>query len=159
MSPYGCIMRYEIISPRKPVLVVADDDPDLRSIMVQVLRTDGHDVESADCGADLLARLSRTPDPSLVVTDLKMPWLDGLEVLERAERMGLFVPGILCTAYADHAVQQRAGELHVPVLPKPIDLRALRREVESALRDVDFWREPEHDGISEIRRRARRLPV
>ncbi len=150
-------MRYDFISSRKPILV-ADDDVEVRTVMLDLLRTEGHHVEPAQHGAELLARLSQRPDAALVITDLAMPWLDGLEVLERASRMGLFVPGILCTAYADETVQSRARELDVPVLEKPLDVRTLRREVEAALRETDFWRQPEHDGISEIRPRRRPLP-
>jgi CheY-like chemotaxis protein len=99
-------MTYENMKP--PVLVIAEDDADMRAVLVDTLRADGHTVEWEPCGAGLLARLARRPDPALVVTDLQMPWLDGLEVLERAARVGLRVPGILCTGFADHDVRQRA---------------------------------------------------
>lgn len=140
----------------EPRLIVAEDDPDIRALLVEILRGDGHEVEWEDSGAGLLSRLSRDPDPTLVVTDLRMPWLDGLEVLERAARMGLQVPGILCTGYPDHDVRQRARALHVPVLPKPVDIGVLRREVTTSLCEVDFWLEPEHDGYTPIRRRSAR---
>lgn len=149
-------MTYVIESSVQPRLVVAEDDADIRALLVDILRADGHEVEWEDCGAGLLSRLSRRPDPTLVVTDLRMPWLDGLEVLERAARMGLQVPGILCTGYPDHDVRQRAHALHVPVLPKPVDLGLLREEVSTSLCELDFWLEPAHDGYTEIRRRTGR---
>src|SRR5690606_23969459 len=111
-------------------------------------------VEQEECGAGLLCRLTRGPEPALVVTDLRMPWLDGLEVLERADRMGVRVPAILCTAFAgDGSVRERARALDVAVLPKPFAPRSLRDEVDALLAEQDFWAAPEHDGYSEIRRR------
>jgi CheY-like chemotaxis protein len=143
------------VNVRQPTLVVADDDADVRAILVDALRAGGHSVEWEPCGAGLLSRLSRVPGPDLVVTDLKMPWLDGLEVLERAERMGLHVPGILCTGFFDHEVRERAERLDVPILQKPLDLARLRQAVSRGL-DEALWTEPEHDGYEPIRRRTRR---
>jgi CheY-like chemotaxis protein len=146
-------MTYENV--RQPMLLVADDDADMRAILVDALRAEGHAVEWEPCGAGLLSRLSRGPGPDLVVTDLRMPWLDGLEVLERAERMGVHVPGILCTGFFDHEVRERAVRLDVPVLRKPLDLARLRQEVSRGL-DEAPWPEPEHDGYEPIRRRTPR---
>lgn len=148
-------MTYE--NMRQPTLLVADDDADMRAILVDVLRAEGHAVEWVPCGAGLLSRLSRGPGPALVVTDLKMPWLDGLEVLERAAREGLYVPGILCTGFFTHEVRERAERLDVPVLPKPLDLAKLRQEVNRGLDEV-LLREPEHDGYEPIRPRTPRDP-
>lgn len=148
-------MLQEIIGA-KPIIVVADDDADIRELVVEVLRSEGHHVEWEGCGAGLLWRLARRPDPSLVVTDLRMPWLDGLEVIERAARMGLHVPAILCTAYAgEPSVRERARALDVPVVPKPFEPVRLRGEIDALLAEHDFWAVPEHDGYSEIRPRRR----
>lgn len=152
-------MTHEIES-RQPTIVVADDDVDVRAMIVDILRGDGHRVEWEGCGAGLLYRLSQRRDTTLVVTDLRMPWVDGLEVLERVARMGLHVPAILCTAYAhDGEVRERARALDVPVLGKPVELSALRAEVEGLLDEQDFWTSPEHDGYSEIRPRVRPLAM
>ncbi len=148
-------MVQEIIET-KSTIVVADDDADVRELVVEVLRSEGHHVEWEGCGASLLWRLARRPDPSLVVTDLRMPWLDGLEVIERAARMGSYVPAILCTAYAgEPSVRERARALDVPVVPKPCEPVRLRSEVEALLAEHDFWAVPAHDGYSEIRPRRR----
>ncbi len=147
------------IDPKPPLIVVAEDDADIRELVVDLLRQEGHAVEWHDCGAGLLGRLGRQPDPTLVVTDLRLPRLDGLEVLERAAAMGVHVPALLFTAYGrDAEVRERARQLDVPVLPKPVAPSVLRAEVESLLSEQDFWAAPEHDGYSEIRPRAVRLP-
>lgn len=64
-------------------LLVVEDDVDLRDMLSLVLAARGFQVESASNGVDALARLSRAPAPSLVLLDLRMPTLNGTELLER----------------------------------------------------------------------------
>lgn len=67
----------------KTVFVV-DDDPDLRALVVQLLRTK-YEVREAPGGAEALAALADTPAPDLFVFDVMMPGMDGIE-LARAVR-------------------------------------------------------------------------
>ena len=65
-----------------PHVLVVDDDPTVREVVVSYLRAHGHQVAECDDGAEALRRLTDAP-PDLVVLDLMLPALDGLEVCRR----------------------------------------------------------------------------
>jgi DNA-binding response OmpR family regulator len=74
------------------VIVLADDDPDLRTIYASALRGDGHEVCEACDGNEAVAIVIER-QPALLLLDLWMPHLNGYEVLERL----LFEPAIMTT--------------------------------------------------------------
>ena len=71
----------ELLVPLSVILVV-DDEPDLRFVLRRVLERAGHDVVEAGNGADALTSVRRSP-PDLVVTDVMMPVMDGVELIRR----------------------------------------------------------------------------
>jgi two-component system response regulator HydG len=104
-------------------VVVADDEASARSGLATLLGQDGFDVVLAEDGAAALARVQETA-PDLLLTDLRMPGMDGLELLRRARELdpGLIV--ILMTAHADveTAVQaMKDGAEHYLTKPLQID--------------------------------------
>jgi CheY-like chemotaxis protein len=119
-------------------VLVADDDEDLRSLVVETLRSDGYRVIEAHDGAELLDHLragladSRT-HPDVVVTDVLMPKLSGLGVLDALRRAQWNVPVILMTVMGDGSVHTLARRLGaVCVLRKPLDIDDLRTAVLNA---------------------------
>ena len=114
---------------RKRVLL-AEDDADIRSLLAWALRDDGYDVVEAEDGAQLLARLDEAggvgscdPLPDLIVSDIRMPRVSGLDVLERLQRDGVGVPVVLVTAHGDATTVRQAERLGAAaVLHKPLDL-------------------------------------
>src|SRR5579863_3289305 len=109
-------------------VLVADDDEDLRSLVVETLRADGYRVVEAHDGAELMEHLraglagSRT-NPDVVVTDVLMPKLSGLGVLDALRRAQWNVPVILMTVMGDGSVHTLARRLGaVCVLRKPLDI-------------------------------------
>jgi len=119
-------------------VLVADDDEDLRSLVVETLRADGYRVIEAHDGAELLDHLraglsdSRT-HPDVVVTDVLMPKLSGLGVLDALRRAQWNVPVILMTVMGDGSVHTLARRLGaVCVLRKPLDIDDLRTAVMNA---------------------------
>jgi CheY-like chemotaxis protein len=119
-------------------VLVADDDEDMRVLVAATLRADGYEVREACDGADLLDQLEEGLDdararPDVVVTDVMMPRLSGLGVLDALRRAQLHFPVILMTVLADesvHIVAERLGA--VGVLRKPFDLDDLRTAVVNA---------------------------
>jgi DNA-binding response OmpR family regulator len=122
-------------------IVVADDDPDLRELVGAVLRADGHRVTEVKNGEALLDHLAaalaaphRVWPPDLVITDIRMPGLSGLDVVAGLRRRSWSLPFIVITAAHDGealAAASRCGVLCV--LPKPFRVTLLSAIVRGAL--------------------------
>ncbi len=79
-------------------ILIADDDPLLRALLVHRLSTDGHEILTAEDGSEALAMI-REQQPDLIVLDALMPVMDGFEVLRRLKSGGLTdAPVIMLTA-------------------------------------------------------------
>jgi two-component system KDP operon response regulator KdpE len=114
-------------------VLVVDDDPDTRTLMTDILEEDQYAVQSCSCGEDALAALRRDKF-DLVLTDIKMPRMSGIELLLRIRRMNLDIQVILITAYAsvETAIQAVRGEAF-DYIEKPFSLSHFRRRVSEAL--------------------------
>jgi two-component system OmpR family response regulator len=119
-------------------VLVADDDEDMRALVAETLRADGYAVREARDGEELLDALEGAFDdplscPDVVVTDVMMPRLSGLGVLDALRRAQLHFPVILMTVLVDHSVDIVARRLGaVGVLRKPFDVDDLRTAVVNA---------------------------
>ena len=110
-------------------VLVVDDEPKLGRVMQEMLELDGHAVERAGGGADALARLAAAPF-DVVVTDLRMPGVDGLAVLRGARARPAPPAVVLVTAYgtAESAVEaMKAGA--ADYVTKPFSMDELRLRV------------------------------
>ena len=85
------------IAPEGLRVLVVDDEEYITDLVAVGLRFVGFEVETASDGRDAMAKLAATT-PDLVVLDISMPELDGLEVLQRMRRDGINVPVIFLTA-------------------------------------------------------------
>lgn len=121
-------------------ILVVDDEPDVAELFRQQFRRDiraGRFIMVfALSAADALERVKTIPDPSLILilSDINMPGMTGLEMLPkvRAERPG--VPVIMITAYGDPDTKRKALEGGAAgLLTKPIDFGALRSEIDTRL--------------------------
>ncbi|HEX3346441.1 MAG TPA: response regulator, partial [Polyangiaceae bacterium] len=86
-----------MLPERKQVLIV-DDEPNLRKILSAQLSRDGYDVMTAEDGEQGLALL-KEHHIDLVITDLKMPKVDGMTLLRRALELEAELPVVLITAH------------------------------------------------------------
>lgn len=118
-------------------LLVVDDTEHVRTMLVDILGLHGFDVVGqAASGSDALAR-AKEIDPDVVVMDLKMPGMDGLEAtrLIREDRPNQQV--ILYSAYVDDEVETKAREAGVLVcIPKMSGVEALAREISAVALDL-----------------------
>jgi two-component system response regulator HydG len=117
----------------KARVLVVDDEPSARAGLEKLLKQEGHDVILAEDGAQALERASERP-PDVVLTDLKMPNMDGIELLRRMREQDPNIPVIVATAFGDvnTAVQaMRAGA--EDYLTKPIDFDALLVAIDRAM--------------------------
>jgi CheY-like chemotaxis protein len=120
------------------LVLVADDDPAMRSMLGASLRRRGLEVDECRDGTELLERLEslRLGDdrPSLVVSDLRMPDVTGLDVVHWIGRWLPEVPVILITAFGDAQTHKRAKALGAAaVIDKPFDLEEFHEHVTRAL--------------------------
>jgi CheY-like chemotaxis protein len=111
--------------PPKRILIV-EDEPLVAHTLRLLLAADGHTLEIAGNGEQGLA-MFEAAQPDLVITDFKMPKMDGLELAEAIKRRSPATPVILLTAYVE-AIERRMGKVsHVDFLiGKPFSAAQLR---------------------------------
>jgi CheY-like chemotaxis protein len=102
------------------VLLVEDDD-DNRELMTEVLETAGYQVATAASGAEGLRKLSEQA-VDVVVTDVGMPGMGGLELARASKRIAPRVPVVVVTGYAEREdIMSARGREVDAVLIKPVD--------------------------------------
>jgi CheY-like chemotaxis protein len=94
----------------KPRLLVVDDDPFVLEMLVIVLEEEGYAVEAAENGGGALEAFDRHPDIGLVLTDMNMPGMDGLQLTVEIRRRNADVPILLLSAHDDGEFIRRATE-------------------------------------------------
>jgi two-component system, NtrC family, response regulator HydG len=114
-------------------ILIVDDEPDVLGFMQPLLEQKGYDVDTATSGTAALAIVAEKA-PALLITDLRMPELDGIELLARMREQNRELPGIVLTAADDVATAVRAMRAgFADYLTKPVDVGALVLAVERAL--------------------------
>lgn len=124
--PLAEIDEPEILLPRLNILVV-DDDGINRLVASELLAQDGHQVSTVDSGVAALERAGQT-DFDVVLMDLGMPGMDGLEVTRRLRTAGFTVPVIGLTAHVlpEHRAACLSAGMNA-VIHKPFQTSVLRR--------------------------------
>jgi CheY-like chemotaxis protein len=122
------------------LILVVDDEPDVEDLFRQQFRRDiraGRFVmEFAQSALDALARIGNARDVSLILilSDINMPGMSGLELLPRARAARPDVPVIMITAYGDAETKRKALENGAEaLLTKPIDFAVLRGEIDARI--------------------------
>ncbi len=114
-------------------MIVADDETLLRWALVQRLVRDGHVVTEATNGAAALSALATVLPPTVILLDLKLPDMTGLEVLEEIRRRRPDVAVVMMTAYWASEALAHARRLGVrDLLAKPLDLDRVAAVVAAA---------------------------
>ena len=105
-------------------VLVVDDEPDVRELLVEYFREAGHEVSSAADGTEAVADITRNPTKyGLVISDLQLPGIDGLGVLKAAKAANPSVAVIIVTGYASVDSAVRAVRLGAyDYLTKPFTL-------------------------------------
>ena len=120
------------------LILVVDDEPDVEELFRQQFRRDlragRFAIEFAQSAAAALENIAAAKDRSLilVLSDINMPGMSGLELLPRAKAVRPDVPIIMITAYGDAETKRKALENGAEaLLTKPIDFGTLRSEIDS----------------------------
>jgi CheY-like chemotaxis protein len=110
-------------------VLVVDDEPEVRQVLLEFLSSRGYDVTAASGGAEAVA-LVETIKPDLVLLDVAMPDMDGVETLKRIVAIEPALAVIMVTANADIGVTSKLLALGaVDYVPKPFDLDYLDQAV------------------------------
>ena len=123
------------------LILVVDDEPDVELLFRQQFRHDlragRFTMEFAQSGDMALQRITDAADVSiiLILSDINMPGMSGLELLPKAKAMRPDVPIIMITAYGDAETKRQALENGAEaLLTKPIDFGTLRSEIETRVK-------------------------
>lgn len=121
-------------------ILVVDDEPDVEALFRQQfrreLRAGRFQMEFASSASDALKRAAEIRDPSLILilSDINMPGMSGLDMLPKVRAAHPDVPVIMITAYGDAETRRKAIERGaVGLLTKPIDFALLRQEIDTRL--------------------------
>src|SRR5258708_3295915 len=121
-------------------ILVVDDEPSLRGTIAYSLRRDGHEVEVAEDGEAALAAWAAAPS-DLVILDVMLPKLDGLEVCRRLRRTSS-VPIVMLTARNEEIDRVVGLEIGADdYVTKPFSMREVLARVKAMLRRRDLLRE------------------
>jgi two-component system response regulator HydG len=118
-------------------VLVVDDEEGARSGLEKLLRLEGYEVDTAPDGLAALERAAEQP-PDVVVTDLKMPRMDGMALMERLRAQWPGMPVIVVTAFGDvgsAVAAMRQGAEHY--LIKPVDFDELQVAIDRAIEHRD----------------------
>lgn len=129
--------------PRHGYVVVAEDDAEMRALVADSLRRDDHQVVEVADGGRLLVRIGRqyatqelAPHIDLIVSDVRMPLITGLEILRGLRAAGCPTPVILMSAFCDRDLQREAKALDAVLLSKPFGMTVLRETAARLLDEV-----------------------
>ena len=132
------------MADRAPRILLVDDEQPIQTLLSFPLQRDGYEVVQASDGREALARFSEQQF-DLVVLDLMLPRMDGLEVCKRLRANGSTVPIIMLTAKSEEIDKVLGLELGADdYITKPFSMREFRSRVKAALRRAGMV-QPEAD--------------
>ena len=118
--------------PHERILIV-DDEENVLVLFKRVLAKEGYQVECASSAYEALNRLENNSF-NLVLTDLKMDGMDGIDLVRKSKAVNPALPFIMITAYGTIQAAMRAGQEGVEnFLVKPVDIEELKLAVKKAL--------------------------
>jgi CheY-like chemotaxis protein len=125
------------------LVLVVDDEPDVAELFRQKFRRDLREqrfvMDFAISAKDALARIASIVEQPLILilSDINMPGMTGLEMLPKVRELRPDVPVIMITAYGDHETRRKAIEGGAEgLLTKPIDFALLRAEIDTRIEQV-----------------------
>ena len=136
----------ESLARRAYNVLVVDDEEDVPPMFRQHLRRDVRQgrymLYFADSGVQALQRLAEEPNMDLVVTDINMPEMDGLTLLERLAESGRELRSVVLSAYGDMSnIRAAMNRGAFDFIVKPVDFADMRVTIERSLENLEAWRE------------------
>jgi DNA-binding response OmpR family regulator len=121
----------------KKAILVVDDDPMSLKLLAVTLSKEGYRVITAESGRDALEQIE-LEKPGLVLLDIMMPGMNGIETLERIKAFDQNIPVAMVTALWDEGEAKRAFKTGAyEYITKPVDIKYLKLSVMAKLFDVE----------------------
>ena len=132
---------------KKPYrILVVDDEPDLEPLILQrmrrKIRSGSYSFEFAHNGVEALEMLNLHQDIDMVVSDINMPQMDGLTLLEQIPKVDPDIRSIIISAYGDMKnIRTAMNRGAFDFVTKPLDFEDLQVTIDRTLRHLEEWRE------------------
>ena len=131
-----------------------DDDPDMRTLMAEELQALHCHVHCFDRAVPCLARLARQ-HCHLLITDVKMPDMDGLALLERVRQIAPWVPVLVITGFGDIPMAVMSMKLGAAdFIEKPLNRKAFLHKILIMLRSGDFMHTPAGQALTKTEKKV-----
>lgn len=122
-------------APRRPRILLAEDDHDVRVALAHLLELGGYEVFAVANGAEMLDVLASSilleanaAAPDIIITDVRMPGFNGLSIIEGLRANGWTQPVIVISAFGDENMRERIGRMeHTTFFAKPFEPEQLER--------------------------------
>jgi CheY-like chemotaxis protein len=111
-------------------ILIVDDDPEVRSVTAQFIQELGFEVLEAVSGAEALRILAQSEPPGLVIADVAMPEMNGIELANQMRAEYPAIPVLLVTGYADLS----GAQVDFAMIHKPFQLDSLDQAIARLLR-------------------------
>ncbi|GAB6166492.1 response regulator [Thermostilla marina] len=122
----------------QPRLLITDDDANLRETLKTLLEERGYSTVAAEDGEQAID-IVRRETVHIVLLDMHMPRLTGLETLQEVKRLKSLLPCILMSAELDEQIIERARQIAFDILAKPFSFRQVEATLQRALQMCYQW--------------------
>ncbi len=118
-------------------ILVVDDQMGVRRLLYEAFREEGYDVDMAASGHEAITKVMEEI-PGLILMDMKMPGMNGLEALKEIKKINQAIAVIMMTAYGELEIVTQAMKLGVrEYITKPFDLNELKLLVKQTLIEIE----------------------
>ena len=125
---------------RNRIILLVDDDPDFTEGVEEILRSKGYEVEAAVTGDEAIRRITENGIDMMLI-DLRIPELDGLEVIRRLDELGQHIPTVILTGFFDEE-KERLREFSSPLLSGVLAKPFAPDDLLNLVNQIDFGAKP-----------------
>ena len=138
----------------KKTILIIDDEPEIVEVLTEFVNQIGHNSLAASNGLQGL-EIASQQTPDLIISDINMPKMNGLEMLEKMKSGNIEIPVILFTAFSDTQKIKTAWKLGAfDFVEKPIDLGALHKIIDKALEFGTGFKRSQNDTKLSLKKEA-----
>ena len=131
--PFSQFSDTDLPEHYRPAVMAVDDESSVLDLVMEVLMDMGCDAQSAHEGSDAYARIQASPEIDLLITDIRMPGMSGLELAEKVRKIRPDLPVLFITGYASEFEQGVELAPGTSLLVKPFSLAKLGATVRDIL--------------------------